>query len=107
MVALIVASLAAWLFAGFALWQGRQDRADHRQDMVLVRAEHQAQIMEFRSREQQLLDQIQYNSQHLPYYPTMGPAEPMPERKYLASDDGLIVFEDLEIDAALREVADL
>lgn len=109
MIALAICALAGWIFAGYALWSGRQDAAAYRADARLTNTEHQATLADYRLREQQLLDQVQLNAQHLPYYPTMGPAEPVPDRRYVASEDGLIVFEDFdaEIDAAMREVADL
>lgn len=95
MWAIIAFAVVAWLVAAFTVME-------HRKEVAAQRSWFQEQLEDGRHREQQLLDQIQLNAQHLPYYPQVGPFPPVEEKTYLHSEDGLISFED--IDAALAEV---
>lgn len=92
----LICAIVGWAFAVFVKIEGRKEVADQR-------IWFQDELSAARDREQQLLDQCQLNSQHLPYYPQVGPFEAPEEKTYLHSDDGLISFEDIDIDAVVAE----
>lgn len=75
-----------------------------------LRETHAAELARRDMHVQQLTDQIQLNTQHLPYYPQIGPFTPEPEdtRTYYGDETGgfISVPED-ELSAALGEIADL
>jgi hypothetical protein len=96
-ITILIAMLVGYVLAIVTLVMTRREIADQR--------EAHARELEIRDiRIEQLIDQVQLNAQHMPYYPQLGPApEPEPDARYLSSDDGLIVFEDF-VDQAMAEV---
>jgi len=95
----LIAMFLGYIVAGVTLAVSRKDLAD-------MRSSHSEEIRVRDQRIEILIDQMQANAQNLPYYPTIGPSEPVPEQRYLADEWGLNVFEDLEnadIDAVVGE----
>lgn len=99
-VLMLLTAVAGWVFAVFVTVNARSEERERN-------AAHAAELERRDEKIGQLIDQVQLNSQHMPFYPQVGPfpEAPAPE-KYLASPDGLIVFPDYddEVDAAFREV---
>lgn len=99
-ITFIVAMVMGWAFAVATLLSCRADLADQR-------AAHVAELERRDAREQQLLDQVQLNTQNMPYYPTIGPLDnPPAEPERRTYDDGMGYLEVSEDDlvAALDEI---
>ncbi len=76
-----------------------------RQDEAAVRAAHVAELARRDLKIEQLLDQIQLNTQHLPYYPTVGPVEPFNPPELVAEDPfGYMAVTEDELTAAFAEI---
>jgi hypothetical protein len=65
----------------------------HNRTVVRISMDYAANIAAERGRVNDLIAQVQANAQGFQHYPTIGPLEPVEEKKYLTDDTGLIVFE--------------
>lgn len=97
-VCALVGCMPVTVFAAFLLITESRDKA-------LDRQAHAAELAARDEKIGQLIDQVQLNSQSMPYYPTLGPAPAEgPEPRLLTDQWGYAVFEDLE-DSDLADVA--
>lgn len=79
----------------------------NRQDEQAMRDAHAQELERRDIKIEQLIDQMQLNAQHMPYYPQVGPFEPAPEPQpmladiygYLSSPD----LEDEDLDAVVGD----
>lgn len=77
----------------------------HRKDLREARSANADELKRKDEIIASLTEQVQYNAQNMPYYPTLGPAPaPLPEVKWLSDDSGLIGFPDYDEESALDEV---
>ena len=96
----IICALTGWAFAFFLVIQCGKDKAD-------AASSYERSLEWERARSDSLIAQLQANSQGFQHYPTFGPIEAEPEKKYLRDDTGLIEFEvPLDDDADFEAVFD-
>lgn len=95
----LATALAGW---GFAVFLTVNQRADER----LIREQHASELAIRDAKLTELLDQVQLNSQNLPYYPTLGPfpAPTGPEPRWLSDEFGLYAATEDELTEAYGEL---
>lgn len=100
MIALALAcALVGWIFAFFLVVQNGKDKA-------ALAASYEQTLTVERDRTTQLIAQVQANAQGFQHYPSYGPIEPEPEKRYLSDDTGLIVYDATDDERDFAEVAD-
>lgn len=92
-------ALAGW---GFAVFLTINSRTNERE----IRIAHERELALRDDKIGQLLDQVQLNSQNMPYYPQIGPfpADTSPDKTYYGSPDGLLVLSEDELTDAFGEL---